>query len=99
MQLIDFYKLSRAVQERFIGSVSGTGLPAPILRSNRPPRAPLAWLGAAVTGALALPVLFRAGFGSLSSGMVIQSLPWAGAYVAAASLAVFGVLRALSILR
>ena len=36
---IDFYKLTRPVQERFIGSVNGSGLPAPILRTNAAPRA------------------------------------------------------------
>ena len=37
MQPIDFYKLSRVVQERFVGSVNGAGLPAPILRAAAKP--------------------------------------------------------------
>ena len=99
MQPIDFYKLTRPVQERFIGSVNGAGLPAPILRSNAAPRAPLVWLGVSAAALLALLFFFRLGFGDLTSAMAVQGTVWLGVYVALVALAAFGVLRALAILR
>ncbi|MGO8996769.1 MAG: hypothetical protein ACLQVI_25925 [Polyangiaceae bacterium] len=99
MQLIDFYKLSRSIQERFIGSVNGTGLPAPILRTNDAPRTPLMWFGASAAALLILLLFFRLGYGDLASGMAVQGTAWMILYVALVALAVFGVLRALAILR
>jgi hypothetical protein len=99
MQSIDFYKLTRAVQERFVGSVNGTGLPAPILRSNAPPRAPLVWLGVSAAALLTALLFFRLGFGDLTSGLAVQRLPWLFAYVALIALAVFGLVSTLAILR
>ena len=99
MQSIDFYKLTRPVQERFTGSVNGTGLPAPILRKNAPPRAPLVWLGVSALELLAVLLLFRLGFGDRTSGVAVQNLPWLGAYVALVSLAIFGDVHALALLR
>jgi hypothetical protein len=98
MQLIDFYKLTRSVQERFIGSVNGTGLPAPILRTNAAPRGPIAWLGASAASLLAVLVLFRAGYGNLESAMAVEGKEWMITYIALIALAVFGVLRAFAIL-
>ncbi|HEY2510202.1 MAG TPA: hypothetical protein VGI39_05080 [Polyangiaceae bacterium] len=99
MQSIDFYKLTRAVQERFIGSVNGTGLPAPMLRSAPPALAPRAWFAASAGAVLTLFLIFRAGFGDLHSRVAIEPAPWLAAYVGLAALAVFGVLRAMALLR
>jgi hypothetical protein len=99
MQNIDFYKLSRVVQERFVGSVNGSGLPAPILRSNAPPREPAMWLGASVGSVILLLVLYKAGYGDLASGTSIEGAKWLVAYVALFALAVFGVLHAAAIYR
>jgi hypothetical protein len=99
MQPIDFYKLTRPVQERFIGSVNGTGLPAPILRTNDVPRAPLVWLGVSAGSLLALLLFFRLGFGDLTSGVAVQGLAWLLVYIALVALAVFGVVSSLSLLR
>jgi hypothetical protein len=99
MQPIDFYKLSRPVQERFVGSVNGAGLPAPILRARAKPTAPAAWFAAAAASLVAVVVFYRVGYGDLGSGVAIQGVGWMGAYVAAIAFAVFGVLRGLAILR
>ena len=40
----DFYKLARPVQERFIGSINGGGLPNPILEHRSEPKEPRLWL-------------------------------------------------------
>ena len=99
MQPIDFYKLTRSVQERFIGSVNGTGLPAPILRSNATPRGPLAWLGGTAAALLMVLILYRVGYGDLESAVAIQGFVWLPLYLALVALAVFGVVQALAILR
>ena len=99
MQSIDFYKLTRAVQERFIGSVNGTGLPAPMLRSSPPARAPQAWFAASAGALVLVFFLFRAGFGDLASRVAIERAPWLVAYVGLFALVLFGILRAMAILR
>src|ERR1700735_4641668 len=97
MQPIDFYKLTRPVQERFIGSVNGSGLPAPILRTNAPPRAPLVWLGVSAIELLLFAVVFRLGFGDLTSAVPVPGAPWLIGHTALLALAVFGVIRAFAI--
>jgi hypothetical protein len=99
MQPIDFYKLERPVQERFIGSVNGTGLPAPILRTSEPPREPLLWLGASAAALLLVLLFFRLGFGTLDSSLAIQGVVWLVVYVALLGGATFAILRALAIVR
>jgi hypothetical protein len=99
MQIIDFYKLSRVVQERFVGSVNGSGLPAPILRSNAAPREPPVWLGASAASVVLLLVLYKVGYGDLASSASMQGARWILAYVALVALALFGVLRAAAIYR
>lgn len=99
MQPIDFYKLTRPVQERFIGSVNGAGLPAPILRSNAAPRAPLVWFGTSAASLLTVLFFFRLGFGDLTSAIAVQGTAWLGVYAGLIALATFGVLRAFAILR
>jgi hypothetical protein len=72
MQSQDFYKLGRPVQDRLIGCIGGTGLPAPILASRGGPLEPFVWLLAAGGTAILLIVLYRIGLGALDSGMAIQ---------------------------
>jgi hypothetical protein len=97
MERLDFYKLARPVQERFIGSLNGTGLPAPILDWRTAPAEPRLWLAMGVGGTLAIAALARIGFGSLASGMAIQSPVLAAIYVGLGGVAVFGYLRAMKI--
>jgi hypothetical protein len=98
MQPIDFYALPRAAQERFVGSVRGFGLPAPILRTSARPLEPFAWIGVSVASLVLVIAFCRAGYGDLESGIAVQKLGWLIAYVALVGLAVFALLRALSIL-
>src|ERR1700723_246892 len=99
MQSIDFYKLTRPVQERFIGSVNGSGLPAPILRTNDPPRAPLFWFGGSGIALAAALLFYRLGYGELTSALAVQGVVWMVVYAVLIATAVFGVLRALAIVR
>jgi hypothetical protein len=97
MQPIDFYALPRAAQERFVGSVRGSGLPTPILRTSTRAVEPFAWIGASVASLALVIVFFRAGYGDLESGIAVQGMAWLIAYVALLGLVVFGGLRALAV--
>src|SRR5262245_13586267 len=97
MERLDFYKLTRPVQERFIGSTNGTGMPTPILDLRVTPSEPRIWMALFAVAALAVVALFRMGHGDLTSAMAIQTLPIAGLYVAFAALSAFGLLHALKI--
>src|SRR2546425_10539496 len=98
MERLDFYKLSRPVQERFIGSVNGTGMPTPILEWRVTPNEPRIWFAVSAAAALVVFGLFRLGHGDLESSLAIQPLWIAAAYVIFAGISIFGLLRALKIL-
>lgn len=99
MEPLDFYTLARPAQERFVGSLTGSGLPAPILRIRTPPREPFAWFGLSLASFILVVTLCRAGYGSLASGFAVEGRGWVVVYVALVGLLVFGVLRAVAILR
>ena len=97
MQTIDFYGLPRSAQERFLGSVNGSGLPAPILRTNPGPKGALAWAGVSAGSFVFTIVFYRIGYGSLTSGLAMQGVVFAIADVVLIGLLVFGILRALAL--
>jgi hypothetical protein len=81
MQEVDFYELSRAVQERFVGCVGGQGQPAPVLQATAgQPRGLLAWLGVAAASVAALVGLYQLGHGNLESGLALHGAPFIGGY-------------------
>ena len=81
MQEVDFYELSRAVQERFVACVEGQGQPAPVLRASPgQPRGMFVWLGIAAGSVALLLVLYQVGLGSLDSGLALHPTPFLGAY-------------------
>lgn len=96
MQEVDFYRLPRSVQDRFIRATRGD-VPVPLMVFRPPNRAPVAWM---VTGVVLLLVplgLGLVGFGSLSSRFAVQSLTWAGAYAATTVLGAFCILRGIQL--
>jgi hypothetical protein len=97
MQPIDFYALPRAAQERFVGSVNGSGLPVPILRTLTRPKEPFAWAFASAVSLVLVLVLARSGYGDLGSSVAVQGVVWLVLYVALLALVIFGALRALAI--
>lgn len=99
MQVVDFYKLTRPVQERFLGSVRGSGMPVPILEVRIGPKEPYAWLGLSAASAIVLIVLYRIGYGHLDSGLAIHGVPMVAPYFVAIAALTFGVLRALAVWR
>jgi hypothetical protein len=99
MEPIHFYKLSRAAQERFVGSLNGRGLPEPILRRAWRPKGPLAWFGASAVSVVLLYAFFRAGFGDSGSALATEGVAWMVVDILLVALGFFGVIRALAILR
>ncbi len=97
MEQVDFYKLARPVQERFIGSVNGGGLPNPILAQHRTPREPRIWLALSGAALVLLVLLYRIGSGDLTSRMAIHAAPLIAAYAALIAAVVFGLLRAFAV--
>ena len=98
MQIVDFYKLTRPVQERFLGSVRGSGMPVPILEVHIGPKEPYAWLGLSAFASLLLLVLYRVGYGSLDSPFAIQKT-WTMAAYALVTIIAFGIVRAFAVWR
>jgi hypothetical protein len=97
MDPVDFYRLPRAAQERFKGSVNGTGLPAPILRKGSRPLAPIVWTGVSGVCFVVLVVLFVVGYGDLTSGVAREGVGWCVADIVIAGLLVFGLVRAAAV--
>jgi hypothetical protein len=81
MQEVDFYELSRAVQERFVACVGGQGQPTPVLQASAgQPRGMLAWLGVAAGSVIAVLGVYQVGLGNLESGLALHPPPFIGAY-------------------
>ncbi len=97
--VVDFYKLTRPVQERFRGSVNGSGLPAPILSFRQASREPLVWLGGSAALLVFAFIVFELGLGSLDSGISIQGAGWVVLHTLLWGGVAFGILRALAIRR
>ena len=99
MQQVDFYQLSRAVEDRFVGSMRGEGQPRPLLaiRGGLPREVFVG--GAVVLGLVVLVVLFQLGLGDLSSSLALHPLPGIAAYVVAVATIALGVLQVLARLR
>ncbi|HMI86182.1 MAG TPA: hypothetical protein VK550_18940 [Polyangiaceae bacterium] len=81
MQEVDFYELSRAVQERFVACVGGQGQPAPVLQATAgQPRGMLASLGIAAASVALLLGLYQVGLGNLDSGLALHSTAFIAGY-------------------
>jgi hypothetical protein len=74
MKAVDFYKLPRAIQDRFVGSVMSGFPPAPILAAKGGTAAKLVWLGVSAASFVGLIVAARLGYGALESGLSLHSV-------------------------
>ena len=99
MQPIDFYQLERTAQERFVGSVNGAGLPAPIVGTTSEPVAPRVWIGASAACFVLLIAVLITGYGNLHSRLAILGPIGLAALVVLASLVTFGLVRAAALSR
>jgi hypothetical protein len=96
MKAVDFYKLPRAIQDRFIGSVMSGFPPAPLLASKGGRPTKLVWLGLTVVCLIVLVIVTRVGYGSLESGLALHT--WRALLLYAALLfgAAFGLVQAFA---
>ena len=73
MKAVDFYKLPRAIQDRFVGSVMSGFPPAPLLATKGAKPTKLVWLGLTGGCLVTLVIVTRVGYGSLDSGLSLHS--------------------------
>lgn len=94
MKAVDFYKLPRAIQDRFVGSVMSGFPPAPILATKGGTPTKLMWLG--LTGAcfVVLVITTRVGYGQLDSSLSLHSAKALLLYAALVFGIAFGLVQA-----
>lgn len=73
MKAVDFYKLPRAIQDRFVGSVMSGFPPAPILVVKGGTSQKLMWLALSAASFVVLLVVTRLGYGDLESILSLHS--------------------------
>lgn len=100
MQRIDFFRLERPIQERFIASAQGASQPVPLALKREPlPRNVLVW-GAACGGlTIALIALASLGFGDLESSFALQPAWLVALYAGLGGAAAFCGRQVVAILR
>ena len=96
MKAVDFYKLPRAIQDRFVGSVMSGFPPAPLLATKGAKPTKLVWL--ALTGGclVALVIVTRVGYGSLDSSLALHSAKALVLYAALIFGMAFGLVQAFA---
>ena len=77
---IDFYKLSREKQERFLASTKGTAPPAPVVKTAGDGGRSLRWAAASGVALLALLVVFLLRFGVLGASLAVHGPAFLGIY-------------------
>lgn len=94
MKAVDFYKLPRAIQDRFVGSVMSGFPPAPLLATKGGTPTKLIWVG--LTGAcmITLVIVTLIGYGSLDSSLALHSWKALLLYAALIFGVAFGLVQA-----
>lgn len=95
MRRLDFYKLSREKQERFLASTRGSAPPAPLVKRAGDGGRALRWAGASALAAVAVVVLYAMKFGVLGASLAIHGAPLVVLYVALLFAIPYAALRAL----
>jgi hypothetical protein len=95
MQTIQFFSLSRPIQERFIEAARAQGAPIPILVARPPaPVEVLGWAAGSAASLLAWVLFLRVGYGDLSSPLAIAPIWTVGVQVVLLLVALLTGLRA-----
>jgi hypothetical protein len=84
---MDFFTLSRPIQDRFLASAAGTGVPARALFEPATQARALGWLALAILAPVALLALLSLGFGNLHSSLALQPVPMVVVHAGLAALA------------
>ncbi len=79
---IDFYKLSREKQERFLASTKGGAPPAPIVQAAGDGGRAIRWAAASAAALVVLLVLFALRFGVLGAPLAVQGAHFIVLYAA-----------------
>ena len=96
MKAVDFYKLPRAIQDRFVGSVMSGFPPAPMLAAKGGTSTKLFWLGVSAASFVALIVAARLGYGDLESGLSLHSVKALPLYLALVFGFAYGLVQAFA---
>ena len=96
---IDFYRLSRPMQDRFAAATRRTAPPAPILFGPAPRTRAWGYLGASGVFLLAAGILLHAGWGEVSSPLALHGTKALALDVALLAAAAYCVVHAAAILR
>jgi hypothetical protein len=94
MTVVDFYKLPRALQDRFVGSVQSGFPPAPLLALKATTPRKFMWLALSAFCFVALVVVTRLGYGNLESGLALHGAKLIPLYLVLAFGLVFGLVAA-----
>lgn len=96
---VNFYGLSRAVQERFVASTRGAAAPAPILFRRASRVRIFVWLAAAAALGASAAIVSRVGVGDVESAVALHGKGLLGVYAALIAASAFAVVRALALVR
>jgi hypothetical protein len=93
---IDFYKLSREKQERFIASTKGDAPPAPIVQNTETGGVTVRWAVLSAVGILALLVLYVVQFGVLGAHFALHPVEFLLLYAVLLFSIPYAALRAVA---
>ncbi len=83
MKTVEFFSLSRPIQERFIAAARAQGAPIPILVARvPPPMKVIGWAAAAVAFVIVWILFLQIGYGDLSSSLAIAGVWTIGIQIA-----------------
>ena len=92
---IDFYKLSREKQERFLASTKASAPPAPIVQLSGDGGRSVRWAVTSGVAAIALVVVYTLRFGVLGAPLAVHGTPFIALYAALVFLIPYAALRAV----
>ncbi len=95
MRRIDFYKLPREKQERFLASTKGKAPPAPIMQATGDGGRALRWAIGAAVAALVLVILYAVRFGVLGAPLAVHGVRLLFVYIALLFACPYAALRAI----
>ena len=96
MKAVDFYKLPRSIQDRFVGSVMSGFPPAPLLAVKGGASTKMMWLGLSGGCFLGLVIVARLGYGGLDSALALHSAKVLPLYAALLFGLAFGLVMAFA---
>jgi hypothetical protein len=99
MEEVEFYKLPRAVQDRFIDSARGAAAPSPLAVLPLRVTDHFKWIGAATASVALLAIIAGRGYGNLESSAAVAPSAMIPLYAGLVALAAVFALKAVSLRR